>query len=142
MNNVFVSGIIATAPILKKETETIPHLVFSLGTRHKTRTGKLKYEKYTVNAWNHVALWGASNLEVGQPLTVQGYLTQRIVKMDDLSFVMTEITAEKFILNAYTPMAKSTSKGSPISIPQEEIGADCIASNAVQTTTGTDDADA
>lgn len=134
MNKVFVSGIIVAAPIVKKETEAMPHLVFSLGTRHKTRAGKIKYEKYTINAWNHIAIWGASRLEAGQTLTVQGYLTQRVIKMDDLSFVMTEITAEKFILNAYASAPKANAEASPVYDSQDEIGTGCISDSAIAET--------
>lgn len=119
MNKAFISGIVASTPVLKKETGTMPHLVFSLGTRHKTRAGKFKYEKYTINAWNHVALCGASNLEQGQPITVLGYLTQRVVKTDDLTLIMTEITAEEFTLNA--PILKTNVNSKEVVIVEEQM---------------------
>jgi len=96
MNKVFVSGIVMEQPILKMVTGDVPHILFPIDIRHKTRAGKVQHEKYMVNAWHNAALWANAQLKQGQCITVQGYLTQRTIKIGDGVYTFAEITADEF----------------------------------------------
>lgn len=98
MNKVFVSGIVMATPVLHMEPGEIPHILFEMDIAHKTRAGKLHHEHYSVNAWHNTARWGAANLKQGMHIAVQGYLTQRILKVGDSAITLTEITADEFLL--------------------------------------------
>lgn len=97
MNKVFISGMIAEKSELRMEPGDIPHLILHLSVRHKVRSGELRSEVYRVSAWRNVAQWGAENLSKGQIVGVQGYLTQRSVRMDNVTAVATEIAADEFL---------------------------------------------
>lgn len=91
MNKVYISGKVVHQPVLMGENEA-PHLIVSLRVTHRKRNGERRSEDYHVNAWNRVALWGKANLEQGQIVALQGYLTQNAFKDH-----ATEITAEEFM---------------------------------------------
>ena len=78
------------------------HLIFPLSVRHRTMNGMMRQEIYTINAWNNPAIWGKENLRVGNLITVQGYLTQH---SRENGVLMTEVTAEEFLLGAETGQA-------------------------------------
>ena len=111
MNQVYISGFIVGNPVLKMEKENIPHLLFSVDIQHKTRSGKLHHEQYQVNAWHNVALKGAESLKNGQAVMVRGYLTQRMLRSGDMTFMLTEVTAEEFLsANSYRRKVVSEKK--------------------------------
>ena len=97
MNKVFISGMITEKPELRMEPGDIPHLILHLSVRHKIKSGELRSEVYRVSAWHSTAKWGAENLNKGQIVGVQGYLTQRPVHMDNVTAVATEIAADEFL---------------------------------------------
>lgn len=91
MNKVYISGKLVEQPILRMEGKN-PHLTLTLRVAHKTRAGERKTEDYPVNAWNRAAQWGMANLERGQVVALQGYLTQNAQ-----SGGATEVTVEEFL---------------------------------------------
>ena len=91
MNKVYISGILADMPAFVQREGGAAHLVFQLRVRHRTAKGAVKQEMYRINAWNNTAGWGRQNLRQGQLLSVQGYLTQRILEN---GVPAVEITAE------------------------------------------------
>ena len=93
MNKVYISGILADMPACVQREGGAAHLVFQLRVRHRTAKGAVKQEMYRINAWNNTAVWGRQNLRQGQLLSVQGYLTQRILEN---GVPAVEITAEEF----------------------------------------------
>lgn len=97
MNKIFMSGMIAGAPVLRMEKGDTAHLTLMISVRHRTQSGEMKKELYRVNAWNTMARWGADNLVKGQIVALQGYLTQRQVQAGGMSAIVTEITAEEFM---------------------------------------------
>lgn len=97
MNKVYISGMITEKSELRMEPGDIPHLILHLSVRHKIRSGELRSEVYRVNAWRNMARWGVDNLHRGQIIGVQGYLTQRPVRMDNVTAVATEIAADEFL---------------------------------------------
>lgn len=98
MNKVFVSGVVKSIPGMKWETNKAPHVLFQLDICHKNRSGKIVHEKYTVNVWNDAAVWANENLKQGQPIIIQGYLTQRSVNIGASEVIFAEITAEKITI--------------------------------------------
>ena len=98
MNKVSISGTIADAPLFHQPEGGAAHLAFQLCVRHRTAKGAVKRELYRVNAWNNTASWGKANLRQGQPLAVEGYLTQRIV--GETGVICVEVTAEEFFPGA------------------------------------------
>lgn len=97
MNKVFISGKIADQPELRTESGEVPHLVLNLSVRHRTRAGEARSEIYRVSAWHNAAKWGAENLNKGQIIGVQGYLTQRPIHADRMTAVVTEIAVDEFL---------------------------------------------
>lgn len=97
MNKLFISGFIADDPQLRQEQGEIPHLVFNLSVRHKTRFGEVRKETYRVSAWHKAAQWGANNLVKGQLVAIQGYLTQRQVVAGNITATTTEIAVDEFL---------------------------------------------
>lgn len=92
MNQVFISGRIAEAPVLRMENGEVPHLTFTLRVGHRTRAGAQRTEDYRVNAWNRIAQWGVENLSRGRTVALCGYLTQNAANAN-----ATEITAAEFL---------------------------------------------
>lgn len=107
MNKVFISGMIAGKPELKMEPGEIPHLVLRLSIRHKLKSGEVRSELYRVSAWHNTARWGAENLDKGQVIGVQGYLTQRPIRADNVTAVATEIAVDEFLQLHKAPREES-----------------------------------
>ena len=97
MNKVFISGMITEKSELRMEPGDIPHLILHLSVRHKIRSGEFRSEIYRVSAWRNMARWGVDNLRRGQIIGVQGCLTQRPVRMDNVTAVSTEIAVDEFL---------------------------------------------
>lgn len=97
MNKVFISGMITEKSELRMEPGEIPHLILHLSVRHKVKSGELRSEVYRVSAWRNTAKWGAENLSKGQIIGVQGYLTQRLIRMDNATAVTTEVAVDEFL---------------------------------------------
>lgn len=97
MNKLYISGYIMDEPQLRQEQGDIPHLVFNLSVRHKTRGGETRKEAYRVSAWYKAAQWGADNLAKGQLVAIQGYLTQRQVVAGNITATSTEIAVDEFL---------------------------------------------
>lgn len=97
MNKVFISGMIVEKPTLRMEQGEIPHLILGLSVRHKVQNGEFRKETYRVSAWHNTAKWGAENLNKGQIIGVQGYLTQRQIHADAVTAVATEIAVDEFL---------------------------------------------
>ena len=91
MNRVYISGKIAESPLMRMDGG-IAHLTALLRVSHRTHAGIRKSEDYRINAWNRIAQWGMANLERGQVVAVQGYLTQNHADGNT-----TEITVEEFL---------------------------------------------
>ena len=91
MNRVYISGKLAESPLMRMDGG-IAHLKALLRVSHRTRAGMRKSEDYRINAWNRIAQWGMANLERGQIVAVQGYLTQNRADGN-----VTEITVEEFL---------------------------------------------
>ena len=91
MNRVYMSGKLAESPLMRMDGG-IAHLTAVLRVSHRTRAGIRKSEDYRINAWNRIAQWGMANLERGQVVAVQGYLTQNHSDGNT-----TEITVEEFL---------------------------------------------
>lgn len=92
-----MSGMITEKPELRMEPGEIPHLLFHPSIRHKVKSGELRSEVYRVSAWHNTARWGIENLNKGQVIGVQGYLTQRPVHMDNVTAVTTEAAVDEFL---------------------------------------------
>ena len=112
MNNVFLSGMVTSVPVLRMESGEIPHLTFGLSVRHRTRAGEFRSETYRVSAWYSAARWGAEHLARGQVIGVQGYLTQRKISRDGSPAFATEIVAEEFLF-AHPARANASAQASP-----------------------------
>lgn len=97
MNDVYVSGYVTGNPVLKVERENIPHLLFYINIPHKTKSGKIHHEMYTVNVWHNTALRASEKLHNGQYVMLHGHLTQRPVRAGDMAYMLTELTAKDFI---------------------------------------------
>ena len=97
MNKAVISGMITEKSELRMEPGDIPHLILHLSVRHKIRSGEFCSEIYRVSAWRNMARWGVDNLRRGQIIGVQGYLTQRPVRMDNVTAVSTEIAVDEFL---------------------------------------------
>lgn len=108
MNKVFISGMIAEKSELRMEPGDIPHLILHLSVRHKVKNGELRSEIYRISAWHNTAKWGAANLNQGQVIGVQGYLTQRSVRADGVTVAATEIAVDEFF-----PMRQAQLEESP-----------------------------
>ena len=91
MNRVYISGKLAESPLMRMDGG-IAHLTALLRVSHRTRAGMRKSEDYRINAWNRIAQWGMANLERGQIVAVQGYLTQNHADGN-----ATEVTVEEFL---------------------------------------------
>ena len=91
MNRVYISGKLAESPLMRMDGG-IAHLTALLRVSHRTRAGMRKSEDYRINAWNRIAQWGMANLERGQIVAVEGYLTQNRADGN-----VTEITVEEFL---------------------------------------------
>lgn len=91
MNKVYISGKLVEQPLMRMDGEN-QHLILKLRIAHRKRTGERRSEDYRVNAWNRVAQWGAANLERGQIVAIQGYLTQNASNNH-----ATEVTVEEFL---------------------------------------------
>ena len=109
MNKVFISGMITEKPELRIEPGEIPHLILHLSVRHKVKRGELRSEVYRVSAWRNTAKWGAENLSKGQVIGVQGYLTQRSVRMDNVTAAVTEVAVDEFV--SMRPAQREASQG-------------------------------
>jgi single-stranded DNA-binding protein len=105
MNKVFLTGMIANAPTLRMESGEVPHLIFSLSVRHKTRSGELRKEYYRISAWNNSARWGSEHLTRGQVISVQGYLSQRKIQQEQETLFIPEVVAEEFLPMRQVQMA-------------------------------------
>ena len=112
MNNVFLSGMVTSVPVLRMESGEIPHLTFGLSVRHRTRAGEFRSETYRVSAWYNAARWGAEKLSRGQVIGVQGYLTQRKISRDGSPAFATEIVAEE-VLFVHPARANASAQASP-----------------------------
>lgn len=97
MNEVYISGFVSGKPVLKMEKENVPHLLFYVDIQHKTKSGRIHHEMYTVNAWYNVALRTSEKLRNGQYVMLRGYLTQRLVQTGDMSYMLTELTVKEFV---------------------------------------------
>ena len=97
MNKVFITGRIVGQPVLRMEQGDIPHLIFGLAVRHRTKAGDVHKEVYPISAWNQVAQWGAENLQKGQVVGVQGYLAQRSINVSNVRTIVTEIAVDEFL---------------------------------------------
>lgn len=106
MNQVFLTGIVADAPVLLKAKEDAPaHAVFQLCVSHKTSAGAVRRELYPVNAWYKTAEWAQARLQQGARVALRGYLTQR-TSQGDRPAVFVEITAEEF----FNPSLRSSAQ--------------------------------
>lgn len=97
MNDVYVSGYVTGNPVLKVERENIPHLLFNIDIPHKSKSGKIHHEMYTVNVWHNTALRASEMLHNGLYVMLHGYLTQRPVRAGDMAYMLTELTVKDFI---------------------------------------------
>lgn len=95
MNKVYLSGEVATQPTLTEGA--VPHMIFDLLVTHRTAAGVRKEERYRVNAWHDAARWGFANLRRGQPVAVQGYLTQQVVADAGRTLTLVDVTATEFL---------------------------------------------
>lgn len=107
MNKVFISGMIIENPALRMEPGEIPHLILNLSVRHRARNGELRKEVYRVSAWHSAAAWGAENLNKGQIVGIQGYLTQRSIRADGVASVATEIAVDEFLPMRQAPQEEA-----------------------------------
>ncbi len=103
MNKVFISGLISEAPVFRMEAGEIPHLILLLSVRHKTGDGKVQKEFYRMSAWHKTASWGAEHLKQGQIIGLQGYLTQRKVRVGNIMATETEIAVDEFLTGGMLP---------------------------------------
>lgn len=97
MNKVFITGKIVGQPVLRMEQGDVPHLIFGLSVRHRTKAGDVHKEVYPISAWSQVAQWGAENLQKGQIVGVQGYLAQRSINVSNVRTIVTEIAVDEFL---------------------------------------------
>lgn len=97
MNEVYISGFVVGNPVLKTERENVPHLLFYVDIQHKTVSGRIHHEMYTVNAWHNIALRASERLRNGQYVMLRGYLTQKPVRAGDMSYMLTELTVRDFV---------------------------------------------
>ena len=104
MNEVFLSGKIASISTLTPMSHKCVHLMLQVCISHQNREKKMKREIYAVNTWNRLAQWANRNLEPGMPITIQGYLSQH--KGDNGR--MTEITAKRILISQTRSSAKET----------------------------------
>ena len=101
MNKVFLSGVIANDPSYTSSENGIERLTFQLCIKHRTVSGIIHKEYYTINAWNDTAKWAKRNLSKGSFIGLQGYLTQKTIKTSDgTSVVITSVAVDEFIIGA------------------------------------------
>lgn len=101
MNKVFLSGVIANDPSYTSSENGIERLTFQLCIKHRTVSGIIHKEYYTINAWNDTAKWAKRNLSKGGFIALQGYLTQKTIKTPDgTPVVVTSVAVDEFIIGA------------------------------------------
>ncbi len=96
MNKVFLSGVIATQPVLTNQPAQIPHAAFHLRVDHRKASGEIVRETYPVNAWGKTAEWVVNRLHIGTVVALNGMLTQRA----EQNRIMVEMTASEFVIPA------------------------------------------
>ena len=97
MNKVYLSGIVADAPIQIGAPENPTHAIFRLAVSHKDSKGEWRRELYKINSWNTAAQWVLDNLKQGQRVALVGYLTQRTVKSGESTSIAVEVTSQEFM---------------------------------------------
>lgn len=98
MNKVLMEGKVFGQPLFRMEPGEIPHLIFRVCVRHRTRAGEIRSECYRVSAWHNAALWARERLFRGQRVCVTGYLAQRAVLRGGETLREVEIAAETLYL--------------------------------------------
>lgn len=104
MNKVFLSGVIDDQPMLMGAEGAPAHLAFNLAVSHRTAKNEMRRELYRINAWNNAARWGHVRLAQGQPVALQGYLTQRPALVNGEPIRAVDVTAEEFFLSGARPL--------------------------------------
>ena len=94
MNKVLMEGKVFGQPLFRMEPGEIPHLIFRVCVRHRTRAGEIRSECYRVSAWHDAALWARERLFRGQRVCVTGYPAQRAVLRGGETLREVEIAAE------------------------------------------------
>lgn len=125
MNEVYISGFVSGNPVLRMEKGDVPHFIFSIDIQHKTKSGILHHELYTVNAWHNTALRASERLRIGQYVMLRAYLSQKLLKVDELSYMLTELTVKDFVSSANVPRQKRSDfetriEGNEVIIPVGE----------------------
>ena len=96
MNKVFLSGVIATQPVMAHRPEQVAHAAFQLRVDHRKTSGEIVRETYPVNAWGKTAEWAVNRLRVGTVIALNGILTQRA----EQDRTMVEITTSEIVIPA------------------------------------------
>ncbi len=119
MNRVFLSGMIANDPSHTSSENGIERLTFQLCIKHRTLSGIIHKEYYTINAWNETAKWAKRNLSKGGFIALQGYLTQKTIKTSDgASVVVTSVAVDEFIVGA---LPTAVNNHEPAAAEQEAV---------------------
>ena len=64
MNEVFLEGTVVSITMVEHAASVKPHCVCQLRVAHRNQKQQMMNELYTINAWNHLAKMGSSNVAV------------------------------------------------------------------------------
>lgn len=97
MNQVHLSGTVFDEPRLVNKQEAMPHLVFRLLVKHRSKAG-IQKELYRISAWNQCAAFCSQHLKRGMGIALQGYLAQREIVIGDKPFTAVEVAISEVLL--------------------------------------------
>lgn len=122
MNEVYLRGKLVSVYEPITPASQPKHLVYQLRVSHKNAQQQVKSENYTVNAWRNLAVWAASNLQVGMEVFVRGHLSQRL----NGTGMQTEVTALRI-----TPLLVSRTVSSPVASAIAHSGGEVTAAEVL-----------
>ena len=101
MNSTFISGKFKWKNRVSSENQ-IDHLEGILGTRHKTKSGEVKFDNFRFSVWGNTARRFHDEIKIGQIVALKGYLT---TGKTNTGATYTEICVEEYI-----PFIQTTAK--------------------------------
>lgn len=93
MNSTFISGKTKWMSSISSENQ-LDHLEGILQTRHKTKSGEVKFDNFRFSIWGNTARRFHDDIKIGQIVAVKGYLT---TGKTNTGATYTEICVEEYI---------------------------------------------
>ena len=93
MNSIFLSGKTKWLSNISSENQ-IENIKGILGTRHKTKSGEVKFDNFRFSVWGNTARRFYEDIKTGQIVALKGYLTQG---KTNTGVTYTEICVEEYI---------------------------------------------